>query len=95
MKKLLLIVFVFIAVISNAQYSNNYKNKKDGWNSPQLYIPVSILATTFTINKIGGYNLTHKQRDLVAITGIVTSVATHFIFKKIRNKKRKIKRIFK
>ena len=83
MKKLLLIALLVTSLSSFAQYSKSY-NPPKGWGSAELYLPASILVSTFTINQSVPMSL--QTRNKIALTGMLTSVATHFIFRKIRSK---------
>lgn len=86
MKKLLFILMLLAAINVKGQYSKSY-NPPNGWASPELYLPSTILLSTFTINQSVPMSL--KTRNQIALTGMLTSVATHFIFRKIRINKHK------
>jgi hypothetical protein len=85
MKKLLLIALIGITFNS---YAQKYKPPK-GWKSPELYLPATILASTYTTNSILSDNITYGQRTSIAVTGAITSLITHFVFRKIRTSKGK------
>lgn len=84
------IILVLIITLSFTTLKAQYKTPK-GWKSPELYIPVLSLTSTFVINdymmnnKIG----TKKETAQIAITGMAISVASHFLFKAIRERKAK------
>jgi hypothetical protein len=86
MKKILFIACVFISMNTNAQYVNN-----KGWKSAELIVPVATIGLTFGINDYRMNNEigSQKQTAIIAAVGIAISLATHFIFKKIRKNKNK------
>ncbi|GAG30436.1 unnamed protein product [marine sediment metagenome] len=86
MKKFILIICIFISINTNAQYNNS-----KGWKSPELYLPASILVSTFIVNDYRMNNNigSQKQTAQIALTGFATSLAVHFIFKKIRKSKKR------
>jgi len=89
MKKLLLIIGITLSLQVSAQYSNQYKYAPPkGWASPELYLPTTILISTFAINHDLGKSVSYGTRSTIAATGMITSVATHFIFRKIRESKK-------
>ncbi|WBC28476.1 hypothetical protein RPMD05_89 [Rhodobacteraceae phage LS06-2018-MD05] len=83
MKKLLIIAMLATSLSSFAQYSNYAPPK--GWKSPELYLPATILVSTYmSVSEIP--NTTYGERTTMAATGIATSIITHFVFRKIREK---------
>lgn len=84
MKKLMLIIGIAISINVSAQYSKSY-NPPKGWGSIELYLPASILVSTFTINQ--SIDMSLQTRNQIAVTGMCTSVLSHFIFRQIRLKK--------
>lgn len=78
MKNLILILIIFAAFHVSAQ---RYHPPK-GWKSPELYLPATVLVSTFTVNQSIPMSL--STRNQIAITGFATSIATHFIFRQIR-----------
>ena len=90
MKKTMLIIGIAIIALNvNAQYSNQYKYEPPkGWKSAELYLPATILLSTFSINSKYGEQMSNSQRQSIAATGMATSVLTHFVFRKIRESKK-------
>jgi O-antigen/teichoic acid export membrane protein len=75
MKKVTLILgIILLSNIVFAQYSKSY-NPPKGWGSIELYLPASILVSTFTINQ--SVLMSMRTRNQIAITGICTSMITH------------------
>lgn len=88
MKKALTLALILISIGVNAQYSKKYNyNDNYMWKTPQLYIPTATLLSTFVINEFNN-NLSPKQKDIVAITGILTSVSIYLVlnYKTIKKK---------
>lgn len=84
MKKLLLITLLGVALNCKAQYSDSFYNPPKGWGSVELVLPVAILGGTFASIEILDENITSKQRGTIAFTGLLTSTATHLVFRYAR-----------
>lgn len=95
MKKLLTLALILISMGVSAQYhkkpikresySINNPLPNSEWKTPQLYIPASILVGTFVYVETANVDI--ETRNMIAITGMLTSVTSYLILKKINSKK--------
>ena len=84
--KALTLALILISIGVNAQYSQQYKHDvicnspTEQLKHPKIYIPTTILVTTFTINEFSSLN--QNQKTYIAITGSIISIATYLYLNK-------------
>jgi hypothetical protein len=86
MKTIILLLLTVVCLNCNAQYSKDY-NPPKGWREPELYLPATVLVSTFAVNQICKNKLTVSQGMGIAITGSITMFGTHLLFRYIREHK--------
>ena len=97
MKYLILSIMLFLnynLISQNLNFDFQEYNPPKKWAEPELYIPAAVMVYTFTINESLRGQISYNDRSMIAATGIITAISSHFILRKIREKKER-KIIFK
>jgi len=84
MKTILIILLLFFTTSLSPYYNKSLNYIPD--NRFLDYIPIIPIVSTFTVLEVYGTGWTHEQRDVIAITGMITIVATCIIITKIKSK---------